>query len=128
MAMFVLSTRDTEHKRHAVLVLSGTFSTMGKPKWSHTADLNACLFEMAPSVSVHFISLVNSVRLQEEEEPQTAFPHVLYMGISYSCKHAHGMLNFTQSINQSINQSSSRSHMEKCIRGFHQYSRAGKYL
>ena len=52
---------------------------------------------MALSVSVNFISLVIFyVGLQED--PQTALPHVLYMGVSYSHLHANGMLHSTQSI------------------------------
>ena len=48
---------------------------------SHTA----LQFGLAPSVSVSFISLVSScVGFQEEEERQTALPHVLYIGASYS--------------------------------------------
>ena len=59
--------------------------------------------QMAPSASEKFISLVISCvgfqeEEEEEEEPQTAFPHVLYMGISYSRQRANGMLNSTQSI------------------------------
>ena len=61
--------------------------------------LSKLLFEMAPSVSVNFTSLVTSYFGFKDEEPQTAFLHVLYMGISYSRSHANGMLNSTQSIN-----------------------------
>ena len=38
-----------------------------------------------PSRSVNFISLVTSCVGLHEEVPQTALPHVLYMGVSYSC-------------------------------------------
>ena len=43
---------------------------------------------MAPSVSLNFISLLTScVRLQEEEEPQTAFP----MSFTWASNMAAGM-------------------------------------
>ena len=41
-------------------------------------------FEVAPSMSVNFISIVTSCVGLKEEEPQTALPHVLYMGDTYS--------------------------------------------
>ena len=55
---------------------------------------------MAPSVPVNFISQVTSCVGLWEEEPQTALPHVLYIGVSYSHWCANAMLKSTQSINQ----------------------------
>ncbi len=40
--------------------------------------------EMAPSMSVNFISLVTSCVGLREGEPQTALSYVIYMSISYS--------------------------------------------
>ena len=42
-------------------------------------------FQMAPSVSVNFISLVTSCVLIHGEGVLNSLPHVLYMGVSYSC-------------------------------------------
>ena len=44
-----------------------------------------------------------------------SLPDVLYMGVSYSGKHAHEMLNSTQSINQSINQFTIGYQLAECI-------------
>ena len=57
-------------------------------------SLHQC--EMAPSVSVNFISLVTSC--VELEGATNGLSHVLYMGVSYSCECADGTLNSTQSI------------------------------
>ena len=50
----------------------------------HHEDYTGSPFEMASSASVNFISLVTSCVGLQEEEPQTALPHVIYMGVSYS--------------------------------------------
>ncbi len=54
-------------------------------------------FEMTPSVSVNFISLVTSLCWSLGGEPQTSPTEVLDLGISCSRWHTNGMLNFNQS-------------------------------
>ena len=52
-------------------------------------------FEMTPSVSMNFISLVTSCLRLREKGAKHSLSHALYRGISYGCQRAHGMLKFT---------------------------------
>ncbi len=66
--------------------------------YCHFASICTAAIHPTNLVCLHFISLVTSCVGLQEEEPQTADPHILYMGVSYSRQHSNGTINSIQSI------------------------------